>query len=62
VAGSVGGLTGTLLARAARAAFMSGAEMSMVVGAIVALGGAFLVLARLPSRTSRHLPDPGADS
>ena len=62
VAGSVGGATGALLAHAARAAFMSGNEMSLAVGAAVALGGAVLVLARLPSRTSRHLPDPGADS
>jgi hypothetical protein len=41
---------------------MSGLEVSMFVGGAVALGGAFIVLARLPSRTSRQPPDPGADS
>jgi hypothetical protein len=34
----------------------------MFVGAVVALAGAFIVLARLPSRTSPHPPDGGADS
>jgi hypothetical protein len=52
VAGEVGGVTGTLLARAARVAFMSGMEISFVVGAVVAAGGALLVLALLPSGTS----------
>jgi EmrB/QacA subfamily drug resistance transporter len=54
VASSAGGTTGTLLARAARQAFMSGAEVSLTVGAVVALGGTLLVLAGLPSRTSRR--------
>ena len=62
VAGAAGGATGTLLERTARAAFMSGLEVSMFVGGAVALGGAFIVLTRLPSRTSRQPPDPGADS
>jgi len=48
VASSAGGTTGALLAQAARAAFMSGTEVSLAVGAVVALSGAFLVLARLP--------------
>ena len=57
-AGSVGGTTGAVLARAARAAFMSGMQISMAVGALVALAGALLVLTRLPSRTSQPSPDP----
>jgi hypothetical protein len=51
VAGSVGCATGALLARTARAAFMSGLKPSMLVGAFVALGGAVVVLLRLPSRS-----------
>jgi EmrB/QacA subfamily drug resistance transporter len=62
VAANAGGATGALLARAARAAFMSGMEVSLAVGAAVALAGAILVLARLPSRTptatSPGLPKP----
>ena len=58
VAGRVGGATGALLARAARAAFMSGTEVSLAVGAAVALGGAVLVIALLPSQVARDLPDP----
>jgi hypothetical protein len=57
VATRAGGTTGALLAHAARTAFMSGVEVSMAAGALVALAGALLVLARLPSRTARHLPD-----
>lgn len=56
-AGSVGGTTGAVLARAARAAFMSGMQISMAVGALVALAGALLVLTRLPSGTSQPSPD-----
>ena len=60
VGSSAGGATGTLLARAARGAFMSGMEVSFVVGALVAFGGALLVLACLPSRASRGSSDaPG---
>ncbi|MGO9974580.1 MAG: MFS transporter [Solirubrobacteraceae bacterium] len=58
VAASVGGTTGALLARTARAAFMNGMQTSLAVGALVALAGALLVLARLPSRTSQPAPDP----
>ena len=57
VATSVGGATGALLAHAARAAFMNGMQTSLAVGALVALAGALLVLARLPSRTSQPSPD-----
>ncbi len=56
VAGRVGGTVGALLAGAARAAFMSGMQVSLEVGAFVALAGALLVLARLPSRTSQPAP------
>jgi EmrB/QacA subfamily drug resistance transporter len=61
VAGTAGGATGALLAHAARAAFMSGNGAALAAGAAVALGGALLVLTRLPSRASRDEPDPCAD-
>jgi EmrB/QacA subfamily drug resistance transporter len=50
VAQRVGGETGALLARAARSAFMSGAEVAFIVGAVVAIVGAVLMIARLPSK------------
>ena len=50
VANSVGGATGALLSHAARAAFMSGVEISFAVGGCVAIGGVVVVLAWLPSR------------
>jgi EmrB/QacA subfamily drug resistance transporter len=50
VAKGVGGATGALLAHAARAAFMSGMNVSLLVGAIVGLGGVVLVLLLMPSR------------
>ena len=58
VAASTGGAAGALLASAARAAFMSGLQVSLAVGAAVAAGGAVLVLALLPSRISRDSPAP----
>jgi hypothetical protein len=58
VAGKVGGATGALLAHAARAAFMNGSGVSLAAGAIVAVCGALLVLALLPSRAP--LPAPTA--
>ena len=57
VATRVGGLTGALLASAAQAAFASGCEVALAAGAAVALGGAVLVLAGLPSRSTRQAPD-----
>ncbi len=57
VAGAVGGTTGGLLARTARAAFMSGSQLSLSVGALVAGGGAVLVLFCLPTRPARGLRD-----
>ena len=53
VAAHAGGAAGALLAHTARAAFMSGTEMALAVGATVALAGVVLVLARLPSQVSR---------
>ena len=50
VAADAGGTTGALLSRAARAAFMSGNATALAVGAAVALCGAILVLAALPSQ------------
>ncbi len=58
VAAHAGGAAGALLAHTARAAFMSGNQVALAVGAAVALGGVVLVLARLPSRVSRDSPDP----
>ena len=57
VAHVAGGATGALLARASRAAFMSGLEVSLGVGALVALGGAFVVVALLPLRAPRENGD-----
>ena len=50
VASEAGGVTGRLLALAARTAFMSGVASAAAVGAGVAAGGVVLVLLRLPSR------------
>ena len=58
VAAHAGGAAGALLAYAARAAFMSGNEIALAVGSAVALGGAVLVIARLPSRVPPDLADP----
>jgi EmrB/QacA subfamily drug resistance transporter len=55
VASGVGGGTGALLASAARSAFMSGLEVSFLVGAVVSLAGVITVLAWLPSHV---LPVP----
>jgi EmrB/QacA subfamily drug resistance transporter len=59
VARSAGGATGALLAHAARASFMSGMEVSFVVGAAVAIAGVLIVLALLPTPMSRP-PAEGA--
>jgi len=52
LANSVGGHTGALLARAARAAFMSGSHLALGAGALVAAAATLLVLVALPSRSS----------
>ena len=54
VADRAGGTTGALLARTARAAFMSGVQLSLLLGALVALAGAVLALTRLPARTDQR--------
>ncbi len=54
VADRAGGTTGAHLARAARAAFMSGVQLSLLLGALVALAGALLALTRLPARTKQR--------
>jgi hypothetical protein len=59
VADRAGGATGALLARAARSAFMSGNKVALAVGGVVALVGALLALAALPSQISRSSPGPG---
>jgi EmrB/QacA subfamily drug resistance transporter len=56
VAGSVGGAKGTLLARGAREAFMSGLELCSLVAAVVALVGVVIVVVWLPSRLLRAAP------
>jgi len=57
VAGNFGGATGTLLVHTARAAFMSGSELSLAVGAVVAFVGVVFVLAAFPSKTSPGLSE-----
>jgi hypothetical protein len=57
VADGAGATRGALLARAAREAFMSGLAVSFLVAAVVALGGAVIVLVWLPS-----IALPGAPS
>jgi EmrB/QacA subfamily drug resistance transporter len=58
VASGVGGASGALLAGAARAAFMSGLEVSFFVGAVVSLAGVVAVLVWLPSHVLPMAPDP----
>jgi len=62
VAGRVGGNTGTALARVARTAFMSGNKLSLTVGSVIALGGALLVLALLPTRIPPQASGPDTDT
>jgi EmrB/QacA subfamily drug resistance transporter len=50
VAARVGGVTGELLAHAARSAFISGANLGLLVAALVVLGGAVLAFAALPAK------------
>jgi Na+/melibiose symporter-like transporter len=61
VASGVGGATGALLARAARAAFMSGLEVSLLVGAVVSLAAVVTVLVWLPSHVLPVPPDPSVE-
>jgi len=50
VARQIGGVTGGLLARFARSAFISGMDLGLLVAAIVVLAAALLALLALPSR------------
>ena len=61
VAERVGGVTGAELGRMARAAFMAGSRMGMAVGGAVALIGAVVTLAALPSRAAGRADGPDAD-
>jgi EmrB/QacA subfamily drug resistance transporter len=54
VAASLGGATGAMLAHFARAAFMSGTQLSLAVGACTALAGALITIWLLPSRPARR--------
>ncbi len=53
VASAVGGSTGSGLAEAARSAFMSGTQVSLAAGAVVAAVAGLLVLVALPSRAPK---------
>jgi len=57
VAAHVGGGRGAELVHAARAAFMSGNELSLAVGAASAIGAALLALVALPARASDRPPE-----
>jgi len=61
VAKIVGGSTGAALAGIARTAFMNGNEVSLAVGAGVALGGSMLALALLPGGRARRPQVAGQD-
>jgi len=58
VASGVGGAAGALLGRAARAAFMSGLEVSFLVGAVVSFAGVVTALVWLPSHSLPVPHDP----
>jgi hypothetical protein len=57
VAHQVGGSTGALLAGAARSAFLSGMDLALTVGAIVALVAALLALFAIPAKRPRRARD-----
>jgi EmrB/QacA subfamily drug resistance transporter len=50
VAAHIGGIVGAFIVHVARSAFISGADLGLMVGAGVALGGCVLALAALPSK------------
>jgi len=61
VAARVGGATGHLLADAARAAFINGADLGLLTAAAVVLAGCVLALLTLPGQPSAGAgPAPGA--
>ncbi|HTS95978.1 MAG TPA: MFS transporter [Streptosporangiaceae bacterium] len=50
VAAHLGGILGAALAQLARSAFISGMDLGLTVGAVVAVAGALVALATLPAR------------
>ena len=58
VAAQVGGAVGHLLTQAARAAFVSGADLGMLTAAVVVLAGCVLALVTVPARQRPKDPDP----
>jgi EmrB/QacA subfamily drug resistance transporter len=58
VAARVGGATGHLLAHVARSAFISGADLGLLVAAAVVLVGCVLALLTLPTRPRADAADP----
>ena len=58
VAARVGGATGHLLAHVARSAFISGADLGLLVAAAVVLVGCVLALLTLPARPRADAADP----
>jgi EmrB/QacA subfamily drug resistance transporter len=61
VAARAGGTTGILLTHLARAAFVSGMDLGLLTGSVVAIAGCLLVLAWLPARPGAA-PAPGRRS
>ena len=58
VAARVGGVTGHLLAHAARSAFISGADLGLLTAAAVVLAGCILALLTLPARPRSDTEPP----
>jgi EmrB/QacA subfamily drug resistance transporter len=61
VAARAGGAVGAMLAHLARAAFISGADLGLRAGAVVALAGCLLALAALPARSPAGADPASAD-
>jgi hypothetical protein len=60
VAKEIGGVSGDLLAAIARPAFISGMDLGLLVSAVVAVAGAALAFALLPSRAAPDAERPPA--
>jgi hypothetical protein len=58
VAGRVGGAHGAALGIAARSAFISGMDLGLATGAVVAVAGGVIALATLPRRAGREPTSP----
>jgi EmrB/QacA subfamily drug resistance transporter len=58
VAAHVGGILGVALAHLARSAFISGMDLGLAVGAVVALAGALLAVVALPGRPAAGAEPP----